>query len=1024
MVRRPFPFSRRARWTIAVAAFVALGAAIWLTPAARARLVPWASPGPRPELQELVAAVAAQRPVEGRLMGGFAWGPLQGPPRGDAAPPPGRQRDARYLAAATALLARSMSAGASPEALTDRATALLLLDRTEEAIEALEDATSEDPLSAPAWSDLAATYVARFSAGGPATDLPRALDAVERALALSPGPEALFNRAVVLERLNLTEAATGAWDDYLRLDRSGDPSSGWIAEARGRRDLLTKHIADVKLAAGRQSARERLADDLLYRWASADDSETAKRLLDEARAQSQAVVTFAGDRLAGDLFGAIDAASLQPLELSAIAEAHRAYGLARAAYRRDAYEESDKEMAEVLRASRRAPTPLTLLARLYRGIIRYRLNDSPGAERQLVALIADPQIARYPSIGGRARWTLGLLATLSGRHREAIRLYAEATRALERADEQPNVGFVRMLHAAQFEHVGDLEGAWRARVQAFALIDREAPIQSAAQSAANAGWPAAASALYDVVIAKTRTTARDTIRADALQSRARALVLVGELDRARDSLLEGRRLADAHPEPGWDPLRAEMALAEAEVDATRAPAAAVHAAGRALDYFAANARALRVPEALLARARAHRAAGDLPAAMTDLETGIDAMDRLRVQLDEWRLRALLGDVVQRFGDELLALQVNSDRAMEALQTAERLRGWELRARAGGTAAPFAPDELSRSMPADTTLVWFSVNAEETYAWILGRGRTRFVRIPASRRRLGTLVRRHAGTDLEAGRELRRLLLGPLDADLRDAHRLVIVPDGPLHLLAFATLPGRTARFLVEEQVLLISPNASAFAASLAGPPPSGRDTALVVGNPSFDREFFSSLRPLPEAVEEAAAVSRFYAPAVVLTGTAATHAAILEALPRHGVFHFAGHSLGNSMAPGESQLVVAGPPADAITASDISRLRLSGLRLVVLSSCDSVAGQPSRAEGPLGMARAFLSAGARSVVASQTPVGDRAARELATAFHRAFLASGDAAEALQEAQLALLRSGDPALAAPAAWGTFVVIGSR
>lgn len=1002
---------------------IVLAAAIWLTPLARGRVVGWANPGPRPQLRELVAAVATRRPIEGRLTGGFAWGPLQGTHRGDAAQPARRQRDARSLAVATALLERSTAAGASAKTLADRATALLVLDRTDEAVEALEDSTSAEPASAWAWSDLAVAYVARFTAGGPATDLPRALDAVERALAITALPEALFNRAVVLERLNLTEAAVGAWNDYLRLGQSEDTHSEWTAESFARRNLLTKRIADVTLAAATQGARERLADDLLSRWASADAT-AANRLLDDARAQSQALVTSPGDRLALDLFGAIDAAAPHARALTAIKDAHRAYGLARAAYRKDAYEESDKGMAAVLQASRRAPTPLTLLARLYRGILRYRLNDSRAAERLLVTLIEDPQIAQYPSIGGRALWTLGLLATLSGKHREAIELYAEATRALERADEQPNVGFVRMLHAAQLEHVGDLEAAWRARVQAFGLVDREAPIQSAAQSAASAGWPAAASALYDVVVAKTRATPRDTIRADALQSRARALVLVGDFDRARASLLEARRLAEAHPEPGWDPLRAEMSLAEAEIETMRAPAAAVHAADRALDYFAANGRDLRVPEALLARARAHRAAGDPDAAISDLQTGIDAMDRVRSRLDEWRLRALLGDVVQRFGDELLALQVNSDRNTEALQTAERLRGWELRARAARTAAPFGPDALSRSMPADTMLLWFSVNVEETYAWIVGRGSTRFVRIHASRRRLATLVRRNPGTDLESGRELRRLLLDPLDAELRETHRLVIVPDGPLHLLPFAALPGRAARFLVEEHVLLVSPNASVFAASLAGSLPPARDTALVVGNPSFDRQLFSSLRPLPDAAEEAAAVSRFYAPATVLTGAAATRTAILDALPRYTVFHFAGHSLGNSIAPGESQLVVAGPATEAITASDVGRLSLSGLRLVVLSSCDSLSGQPSRAEGPLGMARAFLSAGARSVVASQTRVGDRAARELATAFHRAFQTSGDAAEALQKAQFALLRSGDPTLSAPAAWAVFVVVGSR
>src|SRR5260221_4304700 len=520
-----------------------------------------------------------------------------------------------------------MSAGASATTLADRATAFLVLDRTQEAIEALGDGAGEDPALASAWSDLAAAYVARFTNGGPATDLPRALDAAERALAIALLPEALFKRAVALERLNPTEGGVGAWSDYPRLERSADTNSEGAAESRARRDILNRRLADARLAAGPEGAREHLTDDLLYRWASTHDTK-ASGLLDDARRQSQTLVSSSGDSLAVDLFAAIDSAAPHPVALNAIREAHRAYGLARAAYRRDAYEESDRQMAAVLHAARGAPTPLALMARLYSGILRYRLNDSSAAESQLAALVEDPQIARYPSIRGRALWTLGLLATLGGKQRQAIYFYAEAARAFERADEQPNIGFIEVLRAAQLEYVGDLEGAWRARIQAFSLIDREAAMQSAAQSAASAGWPAAASALYDIVVAKTRATPRETIRADALQSRARALVLVGAWNRARESLLEGRHLADAHPEPGWDPLRAEMALTEAQIETTDAPVVAVRAASRALDYFVANGRDPRVPETLLARARAHRAAGDVNAAVNDLEAGIDVIDRL------------------------------------------------------------------------------------------------------------------------------------------------------------------------------------------------------------------------------------------------------------------------------------------------------------------------------------------------------------------------------------------------------------
>jgi CHAT domain-containing protein len=87
-------------------------------------------------------------------------------------------------------------------------------------------------------------------------------------------------------------------------------------------------------------------------------------------------------------------------------------------------------------------------------------------------------------------------------------------------------------------------------------------------------------------------------------------------------------------------------------------------------------------------------------------------------------------------------------------------------------------------------------------------------------------------------------------------------------------------------------------------------------------------------------------------------------------------------------------------------------------------GATTRSEGPLGLARAFLVAGAAMVVASQEPVSDRAALALAVAFHREFRRTGDAPAALQSAQLALLNSTDREFSAPTSWAPFVVVGSE
>jgi hypothetical protein len=97
-------------------------------------------------------------------------------------------------------------------------------------VAALETATARDPGNPRLQSDLAAAYLARAATGG-AADLPKAVEAAERATSLPGAPdEAWFNRALALEHLHRVDAARKAWQDYL----ARDPRSGWAEEARRR----------------------------------------------------------------------------------------------------------------------------------------------------------------------------------------------------------------------------------------------------------------------------------------------------------------------------------------------------------------------------------------------------------------------------------------------------------------------------------------------------------------------------------------------------------------------------------------------------------------------------------------------------------------------------------------------------------------------------------------------------------------------------------------------------------------------
>lgn len=108
-------------------------------------------------------------------------------------------------------------------------------------------------------------------------------------------------------------------------------------------------------------------------------------------------------------------------------------------------------------------------------------------------------------------------------------------------------------------------------------------------------------------------------------------------------------------------------------------------------------------------------------------------------------------------------------------------------------------------------------------------------------------------------------------------------------------------------------------------------------------------------------------------------------------------------------------PAEA---EDVSGMDLSGTELVVLSACQTGLGQVHVGEGVFGLRRAFVLAGAKTLVMSLWKVADDLTRELMADFYRRLLAGEGRAEALRRAQRALkARHPDPY-----AWGAFVCLG--
>ena len=106
------------------------------------------------------------------------------------------------------------------------------------------------------------------------------------------------------------------------------------------------------------------------------------------------------------------------------------------------------------------------------------------------------------------------------------------------------------------------------------------------------------------------------------------------------------------------------------------------------------------------------------------------------------------------------------------------------------------------------------------------------------------------------------------------------------------------------------------------------------------------------------------------------------------------------------------------SAYDASNLNLVGTELVVLSACETAEGEVVHGEGIYGLQRAFLLAGARTVICSLWKVSDEATRRLMVQFYEYWVESRDVRTAFKQAQQELRKTYPH----PFYWGAFVVLG--
>jgi CHAT domain-containing protein/tetratricopeptide (TPR) repeat protein len=323
-----------------------------------------------------------------------------------------------------------------------------------------------------------------------------------------------------------------------------------------------------------------------------------------------------------------------------------------------------------------------------------------------------------------------------------------------------------------------------------------------------------------------------------------------------------------------------------------------------------------------------------------------------------------------------------------------------------------------------------------------------------------------------GRIVDEKVIEPLRPLLAGASQLLVAPDGELNLAPLEALVDPQGHYLIQsfsvtyltsgrdllrmqigrpagsEPVLVANPAfgdpPNIMAKSQSVPRTAGRHSrrATVTEAQSFADLYFG---PLTATEQEARSIQALFPEAKLLTRSMATESA-LKQLTAPAILHIATHGFfleaktsvvsGQTMSipVGETEnpllrsgLALAGANSRGkgedhgiLTALEASGLNLWGTQLVTLSACDTGLGEVRTGEGVYGLRRAFVLAGAESLVMSLWPVSDYFTRRMMTEYYAGLKQGLGRGEALRQVKLEILKHKDRQH--PFYWASFIQSG--
>jgi CHAT domain-containing protein len=409
-------------------------------------------------------------------------------------------------------------------------------------------------------------------------------------------------------------------------------------------------------------------------------------------------------------------------------------------------------------------------------------------------------------------------------------------------------------------------------------------------------------------------------------------------------------------------------------------------------------------------------------ARQDYEDAVKTFDAARRQQgsDEFKIAFRAG--VNRYYSPYVRFLMNQGNHFDALSVAELSRAQVLAERLGVNAGSRLelPKIQATAAALHATILSYWLAPKASYLWVITAKDFTAITLPegAEISRLAESYRRSIASSSRApDTRLYETLIAPAQKFIAPGSRVVLIPDAALFQVNFETLqvPGSPEpHYWIEDVVLSTATSLSLLGAER---PASPRGNVLLIGNSLSPRPEFPAL-PYSRA-EIHSIADRFPENKSAIYEEKDAVPSVYEKVhpENYSWIHFAAHGVASKESPLESAIILSDEgDSYKLYARDISKHKLTA-DLVTISACYGSGTRTYAGEGIVGLAWAFLLAGAHNVVASLWEASDYYTAQLMDRMYERLRAGDDPAHALRTAKLSLLHS-QYVCRNPRYWGAF------